>query len=225
MREIVVLAPVLARPQRVLPLMASFAQAGGPCRLLFIASPEDVEEQAALRDAGADFLITGWNSEHADYARKINWGVTQTTEPWIFNAADDLHFHPGWWSQALGVAEATGKRVIGTSDLGNAEVESGLFSTHLLFARSYVEECGTLDEPGKIFSEVYDHNWIDREAVTTAVSRDEFAFAKMSVVEHLHFHWGKGPGEDATYQKGLRNFGHDRQRYLQRMTEAGLPWR
>jgi hypothetical protein len=210
----------------VIPLLQSYRQTTDPAlaRLLFICSPSDYGEQMALAQAGQEPLVVEWESGHADYARKIQAGFQATSEPWIFNAADDIAFHPQWAENALMIAERTGKRVIGTDDLGNPEVRRAKTATHLLIARSYIEERGTIDQRGQVFSEVYDHNYVDRELVSTAVFRDEWAFAKNSVVEHLHFHWGKGQ-TDSTYRKGLKNFNDDRRRYISRMKRAGLPLR
>jgi hypothetical protein len=199
--------------------MDSFRQSlvAEPARLLFIASEEDYAERLVLEQAGAKFLVVDWEAGHADYARKIQAGFEATDGEWIFTAADDISFHRGWADAAILIAQRTGKRVIGTADLGNPEVKRGATATHLLIARSYVLEHGTLDEAGQVFSFAYDHNWCDAECSLTAKIRDEWAFAKNSVVEHEHFHWNKGLGEDDTYRKGLKNFNQDRRRFQQRM--------
>jgi len=84
----------------------------------------------------------------------------------------------------------------------------GRHATHPLVRRSYVEEHGTIDEPGKVLHEGYDHQWVDNELVETAKARGAWAFAKNSHVEHLHPFWPDGKGGkkgemDATYEKAL----------------------
>ena len=221
---IAVLLPVLNRPQRVQPVLDSLRLSGYPVRPFFICSFGDTAEIQAVEAARAEYLLVPWPAAEGDYARKINYGLGYTEEPWIFTGADDLHFHPEWAVEAMAVATQTGKRVIGTVDLGNPEVRRGSTATHFLVARSYAEELGgTMDDTGRVFSEAYDHNFVDRELASVAIFRDEWAFAPNSVVEHLHYHWGKGDGEDDTYRKAMRLFGHDGWLYTQRMQQAGVP--
>ena len=94
--------------------------------------------------------------------------------------------------------------VVGTNDLGNPEVKKGKHSTHSLVRRSYVAEHGlTWDaRPGIVYSDAYEHQWVDTEMVSVAIDRDVFVFCGASVVEHLHPLWGKGVMDD-TYRKAL----------------------
>lgn len=214
-----VLIPVLNRPHRAQLLVDSLSKSTKvPITVFFICSPNDGEEIAACKKTGAEVLIVPWAAARGDYPRKINYGYANTHQEWLFTGADDLRFHQRWAEHALGCD----KRVIGTADLGNPESRrSGNFSTHVLVARSYVSELGTIDGPGQVLSEAYDHNWCDRELSATARHRGEWAYARTAVVEHLHFHWGKSK-EDATYRKGLRNFDSDRRTYVTRMKRAGI---
>jgi hypothetical protein len=56
----------------------------------------------------------------------------------------------------------------------------------------------------------------DVELVETAKLRSRWAFAKRSVVEHKHPHWGSAPS-DETYVKAMRQTTQDRRLYVQRM--------
>lgn len=220
MSEIVVLAPVLRRPDRALPVAQSL-RATGDHRLVFLCSPGDREESRACQSVmtvveNVEVVIVPWESGSGDYARKINYGVRHTSEPWIFQGADDLHFHDGWAEVALSHARRTGKRVIGTNDLGNVRVIRGRHSTHSLVARSYIEELGTLDGPGAMMHEGYFHNFCDDEMIATARARKEFAMAIDARVEHLHPNWGKG-ARDKTYDKGEARFAEDRQVFYRRV--------
>lgn len=217
MSEIVCAVPVLARPHRAQPLVDSFAAATpeGLARLLFVCTPGDNEQIEACLWTDADVLVTEWPSGAGDYAMKCNLAARMTTEPWIFTGADDLHFHPGWAEEALEVGEQLEMGMIGTDDLGNGLVRQGRHSTHSLFRRSYVDECGTIDEPGLIYHEGYGHQQCDVEAYETAVARGCFAFAPRSKVEHLHAFWGKAE-MDATYEKGLASSRADQRLFLQR---------
>jgi hypothetical protein len=149
-----------------------------------------------------------------DYAKKINIGVATTTEEWIFLAADDLKFWPGWADEAIRVARESNAQVIGTNDLGNAQVKRGIHSTHTLVHRSYVER-GTVDDPSRLLHEGYHHNWVDAEFIETAKVRGQFVHASRSIVEHLHPHWRKSE-IDETYKLGLSRYEQDRQLFRQR---------
>lgn len=189
--ELVILVPVLRRPHRVEPLLASIEESTPePYRVLFITSPGDECEQSAISAAGADYLVMDRVYPQGDYARKINYGYQQTTEPLIFVGADDLKFHKNWFGEAEKFLEPH-IGVIGTNDLGNKRVMAGHHATHFLVTRKYADEQGTIDERGKILHEGYPHEYVDDEFVQTAKKRDAWAFSKHSIVEHLHPNWGK----------------------------------
>lgn len=212
-----ILVPVLGRPESIAPLVENVHTATTVAHeLLFLCSDNDdpkVLEQ--VRKSGERSVIARFPSS-GQYARKMNHGYCVTGNPWLLLAAQDVRFHPGWDTKALRCAESSGCRVIGTNDLGNPEsFRRGRFSTHPLVARSYADELGTVDGPGALVSEAYDHNWVDRELAGTAISRREWYFCRDSVVEHLHPHWGKGE-MDATYRKGLERFAADRAIYNRR---------
>jgi hypothetical protein len=202
-----VLIPVLARPERVEPLLASLRASAREVELrpLFIVSPGDDAELAALQEAGAYYVFALWECGAGDYARKINFGAGLACDDgadWIFTGADDLCFCVGWADEAVREGVRHGKAFVGTNDLGNALVRAGRHSTHSLVRVDYLD-AGTIDEPGKLLHEGYDHQYVDTEAVGTAMFRDEWVFARGSVVEHLHPFWGKS-SEDGTYRKALR---------------------
>lgn len=210
---VAVLIPVLGRPDRVEPLLASLTSSQGVVRAepLFLVSPGDYGELRAVDGHDVAYEVVPWRSGPGDYARKINWGFRLTDTPWVFCAADDLRFHPGWADEALEAAARTGAQVVGTDDLGNDRVTSGRHATHSLVARRYVDATGATGDatPGVVLHEGYDHNWVDDELVGVARHRGVFAFAARSKVEHLHPHWRKSR-MDATYRKGLRRFDADR---------------
>lgn len=216
MTDIAVLVPVLGRPDRVEPLIDSLYGSEGrfKFRMVFIASPEDEEEIDALETSGEDFIVMPDLRGPGDYARKMNTAVEWTDEPWVFLGADDLCFCKGWADKAVGAHKQTGKRVIGTNDLGNPHVKKGAHSTHTLVHRSYVE-LGTIDDPSRLLHEGYNHNWVDAEFIATAKRRNEFHPESSAWVEHLHPHWRKGRMDD-TYQLGLKAFESDRALYRRR---------
>lgn len=217
---IAVLVPVLGRPASAQPLADSLASATAVAhRLIFICSRRDEAKIAACRATSAEVMIVPWEPRHADFAKKINHAFSLTDEPFIFQGADDIRFHPGWDVQALALAHKTGAGVIGTNDLGNPMVKRGKTSTHSLIRRAYIEEQGgTFDGTGTVFSEAYDHQYVDNELCEVARMRGQFAFAQRSTVEHLHPHWGRGT-DDEIYRKGQLHTLSDRKLFQQRMAQ------
>jgi len=213
---IAVLVPVLDRPERVGPLVASIEAASTlVTRIVFLVSPADDVQLAACLATDAMTVVVPFALEGGDYARKINYGVELTDEPWLFQAGDDLSFHRGWDREAMRLAERPTAHVIGTNDLGNPMVRSGAHSTHSLIRRAYIEEQGTIDEPGKALHEGYWHCWVDNELIETAKSRNAYFAARRSCVEHLHHIWRKGT-DDATYRRGQERYTVDHRLFQRR---------
>ncbi len=161
-RSLLVVVPALARPQNVVPLLASLDGSlhveiadGWSVRCQFVCTRGDDAEIAAVEAAGLEPLVVP--DGYAQYARKTNAAVRASTEEWILCGADDLAFHAGWFTAALRAHEETGKLVIGTNDLGNQTVVRGDHATHPLVHRDYVRQ-GTIDNRSKLLHDGYDHN-------------------------------------------------------------------
>lgn len=216
--QIDILVPVLGRPQNVKPTLRTIKQATTfPYRVIFIATEGDEREIAALEKAKAEFFVHPEPAGRANFAKKINWVYPQTEAPWLFQAADDLKFHPNWDVYAMRCAERSNVGVIGTNDLGNALVMRGGHSTHTFFSREYISTYGgTYDDTGTVFCELYDHQYTDNEFVQTAIRRGQWAFSKRSIVEHMHPVWKKGEFDD-TYTKAFRETLQDNRLYMKRM--------
>jgi hypothetical protein len=190
--SLVILVPMLGRPHHVAPLLESI-RATCDARVLFLLTPGD--DDVAVAVEGEEHLTVEWAP--GDFARKTNLGIAATTEEHIFTGASDLRFHEGWYEAACAKLRP-GIGVVGTNDLGNRRTAVGRHATHMLVTRTYVQEQGTIDEPGKFFHEGYPHELVDDEAVATARARGAYAHANDSIVEHLHPLWGKGEW-DETY--------------------------
>lgn len=211
--SIVVVVPVYQRPHRVQPLLASFTNSRSAARLLFVASPEDKPQLVALN--GIDHLVLPARRRSGDWARKINYGYHNTSEEWIVCCGDDVHFHKGWDTAIIRESRKTKARVIGTSDMNPRADILGIYSPHPAVHRSYADELGSVDRPGEIMCELYDHNYPDRELAATAIHRGEWAFAKHAIIEHLHPCFSGLPN-DRTYALGRRQFGRDGRLFRQR---------
>lgn len=210
------LLPVLGRPWNVEPVIESIVEnTKGTYRIIFICSPGDEAQIEACRKTGHDNWIVDWEPGRADFAKKINWAFERSTSEWVFQGADDIRFSPFWDTHALGRPKHFS--VIGTNDLHNPSVKRGTHSTHLLFRRSYIEKYGgTFDGSGTVFSEEYDHQFVDNEFIETAKRRGQWAFAKRSVVEHFHPVWQNNEWDD-TYRKAFRETSEDQALFARRI--------
>lgn len=210
---VAVLAPVLGRTHRI-PTMADSLRATCPdARLLLLCSLSDEPMIEFAESEGFEHLeVPG--PFPGDYARKINAGYRHTEEPLLFLGADDIVFHPGWFEAAEALM-VDGIGVVGTQDLGSQRVKNGVHATHSLVSRDYADTHGTVDGPGEILNEAYKHNFCDDELVGTAKSRNAWAFADDSVVEHFHPAWGKADN-DEVYRRGRGGFKVDRRLFHRR---------
>lgn len=181
-----------------------------------IADAHDLETTEAWHDAGAQVVTSTGTS----FAVKVNDGYRATTEPWLFVVGDDVRFHPGWLSNALG--HAAHFSVIGTNDLCTGRVVTGQHATHFLIARDYVDTVGaSWDGPGVVCHEGYRHWFVDDELVGAAKQRGVWFPALCSIVEHLHPLVGKAV-EDDVYELGRRHAAQDQQTFTERAKAHGL---
>lgn len=220
-RDVVVVVPVLARPHRVGPFLESIAAATPPIvRVVFAATAGDAMVDAVVAHADGAGVPVSLEvlapNRIGDYARKVNFVYSRTTEPFLFLGADDLHFHHGWLEAAMAEMVDPGIGVVGTQDLAPTErARTGQHATHCLIRRAYIDAYGTIDEEDKILHEGYPHEYVDDELVGTAKARNAWAFAHGSIVEHLHPSWGKAPA-DALYRAQRRRMADGARIYRRR---------
>lgn len=202
------LVPVLGRPHRVEPLLASIAASTlRPCRVVFIADPDDVAEQEAVRTATGELLIVD-----GGYAAKINAAVRSTDEPLLFLGADDLTPQPGWLEAAT-AAMAAGAEVVGVNDMIPRRASRCGHATHFLVTRQYAER-PALDGGRGPLCEEYAHNFVDDELIATAKRRGVYTYAADALVRHDHPM--SGGADDDTYRKGRAAFHRDRKIFERR---------
>lgn len=212
-----VVLPVLNRPHRALLVYSSVMASQGeiPLRPVFVLSFNDRTQLDAVRQTGSDFIQLYEGRRPGDYARKINTAAALTKEPWIFTAADDVHFHPGWADHAVAFAKHKRLRAIGVNDLGRWSSRHRVPpAPHFLVARSYFE-LGTADQPNEIFHTGYDHTYVDTEFMWTASARKEYGYCADAIVEHLHPVWRKGK-RDPIYAIGSAKTSTDLRLFRQR---------
>jgi hypothetical protein len=202
--ELAILVPVLRRPHRVAPLLASAAAATPePHVFVFICDRDDEAEQDAIEQASGaahqqvqTLLLSG------TYAQKINHAIRRTLEPWLFLAADDIDFRAGWFPAARALmSDQVG--LVGTQDLCSARVQAGEHATHMLMARWYAEQPLIDGGPGPL-CELYLHEFVDDELIGTAKARGAWAFAHDSIVQHLHPDNGLAPMDELYAERPAR---------------------
>jgi len=100
--DLVIVTPVWRRTTNLARVLTSALDTVPAAHFLFVASVEDRVVIDALDDLlDVDYLLLpGAGGGQGDYARKINAGYQATTEPFIFTAADDLRYTPGWYHAA-----------------------------------------------------------------------------------------------------------------------------
>lgn len=210
--ETAVLVPVMHRPDNAAPFMRSLRASTGLAKAYAVTEIDDDDTEQAWREAGAT-IITG---SATTFAEKINAAFRMTSEPWVFIAGDDVHFHPGWLDHTQHIADLYQAKVIGTNDLGHPKVMAGEHATHMLIDRAYAEETGaSWDGPGVVCHEGYRHWYVDDEIVTAAKQRGVWAMALGSIVEHLHPAWGKAE-MDEVYKLGQKDTKADHRRFVGR---------
>jgi hypothetical protein len=180
-------------------------------RVLFLSDAYDRPEHEAIeRELGRGDLRVEVNLGGGSYAAKVNAGVSLTTEPFIFAAADDLEPEPGWFEAAKS-AMVHGIGVVGVNDLIERQREH---ATHFLISRAYAQQSAVDGSRGPFF-EGYHHWYCDDELLATAKHRGAYAYASEAKVRHLHPMAGNAP-DDATYQRGRARRREDRKLFAQR---------
>ena len=214
MIDVVVIAPVLGRPDNAGPLASSLAASTDRARLVFVCSPDDDAEIASCHATGAETIVVDWWPGWAEWARKLEFVRACTDEPYMLLGADDIRFRTGWVEAVLDVFAHNDVGVVGTNDLANPAVRAGRHSTHPVVCRGYAD-MGTIDNPGLMLHDGYFHQFVDNELVETARHRGCWAFARKAHVEHLHPVWSTATNDD-TYRRGAERARDDQRLFNQR---------
>lgn len=179
MDRVDVIVPAM-RPENMDRIRTSFeASNDGTARLVVV-----VDSDSAITDPYLRLPSTG-----TTYAQKVNAGVAVSNADWVFIAADDVEFTPGWIEAARKLSERFD--VIGSNDtdsgVKNPDVATGQHADHFFVRRAYVDEFGAcLDGPGQLAPTAYKHWFTDKEIIGLARARRVFTPCLDSVVVHHH---------------------------------------
>lgn len=176
--------------------------------LTFVVEPDDKESIDKITELGENLLISKYPGNHTGAA---NTGYEETKEPFFIVANDDFNFHPNWDVPALAKMEDKSIGVVGLND-----GKSQRFTTITLVRRDYIKEhSGVMDIPNTLYYPGYNHNYVDTEFSNTAMKRNMFAICPESIVEHMHWAFGKAQ-MDETYDKSNKTASQDAHTYSQR---------
>jgi glycosyltransferase involved in cell wall biosynthesis len=211
--EVCIIVPVLARPQRVAPLLDSIERTAPEAHVIFITDPADEPEADAIVAARESHPgVTVSMLEHAGgYASKINLGCAVSDERLVFLGADDLEFQEGWLEAAATEIDA-GWGVVGVNDMLHRS--RARHATHFLISREYALRDSIDGSEGPLFTG-YDHSFVDDELIATARARDTYIYCDQARVKHLHPMNGLAE-DDETYRKGRARFRRDRRLFERR---------
>lgn len=218
MSRILVIVPVLNRPQNAKPLVDSLKESGADAFLMFVCWKSDWAQLDACfsQNIRSDFPvyteIVDFEPGPGDYARKIQFGYERSSrQELVLLAADDLRFHGGWLEAVERIADEYDVGVIGTNDQANPLVKQGRHATHPVVRRCYIDtHGGVVGRPGQVYHEGYDHQWCDVELVQTAMARGCYAHAHDAIVRHVHPLYDHQVEPDDTYRKGQAKGREDR---------------
>lgn len=206
-----------------MPLFVSWNASRAPGRLVFVVEVDDYEERIALEGVGSFHNVTVLEVVDAHtWPEKVCVATEVVQADWYLFAADDIEFVPGWWQATQTLRDMPRVGVIGTNDMANPRVLAGEHTTHPLMRRAYIEQWGTVDEPGKPVHDGYRHWYVDDELVWTAKMRGAWAYCADAVIAHHHPYFDPSVAMDATYRHGEANAEHDRKLFCSRARMFGV---
>lgn len=202
--KVAILTPTFNRPSKIKPYIENIKSVTDMSLvdIVFIVEDDDVIVKNKCLNSDAITII---NKRKRSYAGAINTAVRELDYDYYFASADDCYFYNNWLPPILELSKNYG--VVGTNDLGNPSVLNKQHATHYLVSKRYLNKC-VFDSPNDMLHEGYLHNFTDTELVQNAISNKEFIPCLHSIVEHLHYSFGKSDF-DETYKKQDGTSNHD----------------
>lgn len=162
--------------------------------LVFVVEPDDIETIEKVKEIGEELLISKHPGNHTGAA---NTAYEELKDPFFIIANDDFNFHQDWDVPVLKMFEEN--PVLGVIGVDDGSHQG--FTTITVVRRAYIEQySGCMDIPNTLYFPGYNHNYVDTEFSATAMKRGMFAACPASMVEHMHWAFGKGT-MDETYDK------------------------
>jgi glycosyltransferase involved in cell wall biosynthesis len=177
-------------------------------RIYFVIEPEEWASFNEIKRLGESVIISKYPGNHTGAA---NTAYEETTEPFFIVANDDFKFHKDWDVPALAKFDDPKVGVVGLND-----GQSSNYTAITLVRRDYIKNySGCIDIPNVLYFPGYNHNYVDTEFSATAKKRGMWGECPESVVEHMHWAFGKAEMDD-TYSKSNATAPIDQQTYNSR---------
>lgn len=206
MSRLAVLVPTVNRADVLDGLVANIHDTTGTAHVVYLVMEDwdtDSIRAAACTDATAVVGVFGSN------AAAVNGGYRHSTEPFLAIVNDDCRFTPGWDTAAL-------KYMSDTVHIVGINQGDGRCTSFSMVRRSFIERhSGVFDEPDTLYHE-YVSQFPDTEFAEYAKHRGVWADAPDSVIEHLHWVFGKGDANHPNYAKARDTFHVDEPVFLER---------
>jgi glycosyltransferase involved in cell wall biosynthesis len=181
--KIDILIPTYMRAAKLTSVIANARDNSPGCGIIVIGEPDDPATEHVATELGWQYIDRMGVSI---YAGAINTGAMASDADWVFCAADDLEFTPGWLDAMRFLMRGNKAHVIATNDMHNPGVMAGRDGTHNMVRMAYVKSVGATwtDGPGVVLHEGYRHYGPDNEIVEVAKVRGCFSPCLDSVVIH-----------------------------------------
>ncbi len=171
----------------------------------FVIENDDRESAITIKRNRLPFFR---NERSKNYAGAFNTAFSKIKEKYVFIGSDDLDFKSRWLENCLAKMGSPIK-IVGTNDMHNINVRSGVYATHFLIDREYLSKYSGIDsDKNMVLYEGYAHNYIDREFVEVAKMRGVFATGLDAIVEHLHWGYGLSPNDETYSNQGSLKSDH-----------------
>jgi hypothetical protein len=175
----------------------------------------------ATAPATAEMIV---GEEGKTYAENVNECYRRSKADAVLIVGDDCEFTPGWYDEIVALSDRYD--VIGTNDsepgrVRNPDVAAGRHADHFAIRRTYIEDEGaSLDGPGIVISETYQHFYSDKELVELAKARGVYGHAHEARIIHHHpgFDGDEAAREaDPIYMRAVEHGEADRRTFLSRV--------
>lgn len=171
---------------------------------IVMESDDEASLQVAKRLNSVDVV-----GEYGSNATAVNAGYWASTEPFVAIVNDDCLFHDGWDMAAL-------KYFSDTTHIVGINQGDGRCTSFSMVRRAYIEEhSGVFDQPNTLYHP-YVSQFPDTEFAEYAQHRGVWADARDSVIEHMHWVFGKADPNHPNYTKQSASFAGDMKEYERR---------
>jgi hypothetical protein len=207
--DLAVIVPTVKRADMLEALVFNIHEVTQTKHRIYLVLESDDEESLKVAKGLDSVDVVG---EYGSNATAVNGGYRASKEPFLAIVNDDCLFHRGWDLAALKYF-SDDVHVVGLNQ------GDGTCKCFFMVRRSYIEEhSGVFDKPNTLFH-TYASQFPDTEFAEYAQHRGVWAEAQDSLVEHMHWTFGKGDANHPNYRKAVDTFAADQAVYAARRSE------